>query len=243
MGVSKMTRRDFNKATSLGVASLAISANSAVRNVLGANGLGAGVEPQPDTEWTMERGMKEWKPMTRTVAHVGVPGYEWQTGVLWDGSLVFGPLIFEFPAGHSSAMEEECAPLGNNFLHLSVGYGSPLRFMDCQAAGNPGVRHSLEEGELPIPRVRTNDGDLVWDEGVFAHLLNRKMEEGMQPKLDDMLIVHARFTVRNTVPASRTAHLWLHFGNTSRVRYGYKTGESDTEVSTELAHRFEALLG
>ena len=45
---------------------------------------------------------------------------------------------------------DECAPLGKHFLHLSVGYGSPLRFMDRAAVGNPAVQRSLEEGKLPF---------------------------------------------------------------------------------------------
>jgi hypothetical protein len=45
----------------------------------------------PSAEWTLEQARKCWKPMTRAVQHVGVPGYEFQTGVMWDGALVFGP--------------------------------------------------------------------------------------------------------------------------------------------------------
>jgi hypothetical protein len=37
MDLSKMTRRDFHKSTTLGVTSLALSAGPAVRNVIGAN--------------------------------------------------------------------------------------------------------------------------------------------------------------------------------------------------------------
>ena len=57
---------------------------------------------------------------------------------------------------------------------------------------------------------------------MFAHLLNRKFEDGMQPQPTDTLIVHARFTVTNPTPEPRLGHLWLHFGDTSRVNYGYK---------------------
>src|SRR5579872_6573123 len=37
MDLSKMTRRDFHRSTTLGVTSLALSAGPAVRNVIGAN--------------------------------------------------------------------------------------------------------------------------------------------------------------------------------------------------------------
>jgi hypothetical protein len=52
------------------------------------------VDPQrrDNKEWTFEEAKKFWKPMTRAVQHVGVPGYGWQAGVFWDGSLLFGPL-------------------------------------------------------------------------------------------------------------------------------------------------------
>src|ERR1017187_10384837 len=76
----------------------------------------AGSEPErrADQEWTWEEARKLWKPMTRAVQHVGVPGYEWQAGVLWDGSLVFGPLA-EFR--YTPVLVKECAPLGRNMLN------------------------------------------------------------------------------------------------------------------------------
>jgi hypothetical protein len=40
-------------------------------------------------EWTLEEARKHWKPMVRPVQHVGLPGYQFQAGVLWDGSLVY----------------------------------------------------------------------------------------------------------------------------------------------------------
>lgn len=240
-GKGKITRREFNASAALGMAGWAVP--GALYDGLDSDKSWAAPPPATPQEWTLESARKEWQPMTRAVAHVGVPGYEWQAGVLWDGSLVFGPLLFSFPSGPAQALLDECAPLGNHFLHLSVGYGSPLQFLDRAAVGNPAVQRGLEEGKLPLPHVRTTQGDLAWDEGVFAHLLNRKFEEGMQPKTSDILVVHARFTVTNSAPEARTAHLWLHFGDTSRIRYGYKTGESDSETGVELAHRFEAPLG
>jgi hypothetical protein len=52
---------------------------------------GRNPELQQVGEWTFEDAKKVWKPMTRAVQHVGVPGFQWKGGVLWDGSLVFGP--------------------------------------------------------------------------------------------------------------------------------------------------------
>jgi len=47
MVLSKMTRREFNKATTLGVTSLALSAGPAVHNALGANDwIGKGTVPR-----------------------------------------------------------------------------------------------------------------------------------------------------------------------------------------------------
>ena len=61
--------------------------------------------------------------MTRAVQHVGVPGYQFPTGVMWDGALVFGPLMFR----DLQVIRQEIAPLGNHLLHVSFGYGEPMR--------------------------------------------------------------------------------------------------------------------
>jgi len=195
--------------------------------------------PPSADEWTLERARDEWKPMWRPIAHVGIPGYQFQAAVLWDGSLVFGPLGFE----QHGPMQKELASLGKHRLHLSVGYGSPLRFPDRAAAGSPGLRRGLEDGRLPIPQVTMQDGDLAWQETVFAHLLGRTPQEGMQPRKDDMLVVHAQFRVRNTVREARNGHLWLHFGDTNQVVFGYKAGVNDQQTGTSLNHRFEAPYG
>jgi hypothetical protein len=57
--------------------------------------------------------------MVRPVVHVGVPGFEFQAAVMWDGALVFGPLGFR----ELKVMQKEVAPLGNNLLEVSVGFG------------------------------------------------------------------------------------------------------------------------
>jgi hypothetical protein len=188
-------------------------------------------------EWTIEQASKLWKPMTRAVQHVGVPGYQWQAGVLWDGSLVFGSLFRGAPA-----IQEELAPLGDNLLHLSVAYGDPMRFLDRRGRGSPDIRRRLEDGRLPIPHIETSDGDLLWQETVFAHLLGRRLKEGMRPRPDDMLAVHVLFKVRNAAGSPRPAHLWLHFGDTSQVTFFYKTAVGEN-LGKELAHRFQPPFG
>ncbi|MEW5979339.1 MAG: hypothetical protein AB1898_26390 [Acidobacteriota bacterium] len=190
-------------------------------------------------EWTFERAREQWTPMLRPVAHVGVPGYQFQAAVLWDGSLVFGPLGFE----NHGAMQRELTGLGPHRLHLSIGYGSPLRFPDRASLGNPELRRNLEEGQLPIPQVSMQDGDLAWQQVVFAHLLGRTLEEGMQPREDDVLAVHVQFRVLNTALQPRNGYLWLHFGDTSQVRFGYKAGVNHLQAGNSLNHRFEAPLG
>ena len=64
-------------------------------------------------------------------------------------------------------------------------------------------------------------------ETVFAHLLDRQLDEGMKPKPDDVLVVHALFSVRNTGYARRSGHLWLPCGDTSQVNLGYKCAQKD----------------
>jgi hypothetical protein len=191
------------------------------------------------SEWTFERARAEWTPMWRPVAHVGVPGYQFQAALLWDGSIVFGPLGFE----QHARMKEELASLGPHRLHLSIGYGSPLRFPDRAATRAPGLRRSLEGGKLPIPHVQVQDGDLTWDEELFAHLLNRPLETGLQPRDDDTLVVHLQVRVRNRSVKPRTGHLWLHFGDTSEVQFGYKAGVNARRTGKSLVHRFEPPFG
>ncbi len=190
-------------------------------------------------EWTLEQARKCWKPMTKAVQHVGVPGYQFQTGVLWDGSMIWGPLSFL----NLKVMQQELAPLGNHHMHISVGYGQPMRFVDRKGTANPQILRWLEEGRLPIPHIETHDGDLVWQERVFAHLLDRNPEEGVKPSPDDLLVTHVRFQVRNTGRARRTGHLWLHFGDTSRMRLFYKCYVTPDEIAPPIPHRYEAPYG
>ncbi|MCC6446817.1 MAG: hypothetical protein IT210_25620 [Armatimonadetes bacterium] len=190
------------------------------------------------SEWTFEEARKQWTTMVRPVQHVGVPGYQFQAGVMWDGSLVFGPLHFL----DLKVMQQEIAPLGDHFLHLSVAYGDPMRFADRKGTGTQAIRRSLEGGRLPIPHVITRNGDLDWQESVFAHLLGRPYEEGMTPQSSDILVVRTRFKVRNTGHARRTGHLWLHFGDTSQVYFGYKCKQGE-EIAPAISHRYASPYG
>src|SRR5689334_14043360 len=105
--------------------------------------------------WTLERARALWSPMVRRpVEHVGVPGYGFQCGVLWDGGLVFGPLDFR----GLEVMKQELAPLGDEALHVSVAFGDPPRFVDRQGSASPQIRRWLDEGCLPIPTVETKEG-------------------------------------------------------------------------------------
>jgi hypothetical protein len=189
-------------------------------------------------EWTLEQARQCWQPMVRPVQHVGVPGYQFQTAVMWDGALVFGPLDFR----QLKVMQAELAPLGETRMHVSVGFGKPMRMPDRQGTGSLALRRHLEGGRLPIPHVVARDGDLEWDELVFAHLLGRDNADGMEPALDDLLVTHAIFTVRNTGQVRRAAHLWLHFGDTSKVRLGYKCAQQP-ELAPAIAHRYQPPFG
>jgi hypothetical protein len=200
--------------------------------------LGAMASDGVTPEWTMDEARQGWQPMVRPVQHVGVPGYQFQAGVMWDGALVFGPLDFR----GLKVMQAELEPLGETRLHVSVGFGDPMRLVDRQGTANPAIRRELEEGRLPIPHVVTQDGDLSWDECVFAHLLDRTIGEGMQPRVDDVLVVQALFTVRNAGAVGRTGHLWLHFGDTSQVQFGYKCAQKP-DLAPPLAHQYLSPMG
>ena len=146
---------------------------------------------------TFDEAKQNWKPMTKAVQHVGVPGHQFQAGVLWDGSLVLGPL--------GGVPEQEKAPLGNTPLHLSVGFGQPMRFVDRHGSNSPLIRRWLDQGRLPIPHVETKDGGLLWHETVFAELLGRGLDAGLQPREDDVLVVQVQFQVRNPGPEGARA--------------------------------------
>jgi hypothetical protein len=206
--------------------------------ILAACHAGTPAGADPSLEWTLEQARQCWQPMVRPVQHVGVPGYQFQAGVMWDGALVFGPLDWL----QLKVMQAELAPLGETRLHITVGFGQPMRLVDRKGTGNPAIRRELEEGRLPIPRVITQDGGLVWDETVFAHLLGRDMEEGMQRHADDVLVVQALFKVQNPGVARRTGHLWLHFGDTSQVHFGYKCAQLP-DLAPPIAHFYQAPFG
>jgi len=190
------------------------------------------------TEWTFEEAKKRWKPMAKAVQHVGVPGHQWQAAVLWDGSIVCGPIGHR---GHG-AMVEECAPLGDNLLYVLFGYGEGSVSVDRRGLGSDRITRGLEDGRLPIPHIEIRDGDLIWSETVFAHLLGREMAEGMEPRPDDVLVVRARFRVRNTGEETRKAQIWMHFGEPSGFQFGYKVTVPE-ELGKPVFDRFEGVIG
>ncbi len=198
--------------------------------------------PLAADEWTMESARQQWPAMTQSVEHVGVPGCQWQVGVFWDGAMLFGQTLLRGELYHHPRLADELklANVGDNLLHLSVGFGERMRLVDRTGTNSPAIRKGLQEGRLPIPFVETRDGDLVWRETVFAHLLDRKMEDGMSPRPDDVLVVQARFTVRNAGSACRTAHLWLHFGDTSQTR---SASHQLPELAAAIPHSFAAPFG
>ncbi|MBN2021724.1 MAG: hypothetical protein JW809_02935 [Pirellulales bacterium] len=194
-------------------------------------------EIQP-SEWTIEQARRCWTPMTRAVQHVGVPGYQFQTGVTWDGSLVFGPLEFyDF-----KVIRDEMAPLGGHLLHVSFGFGDTMRLVDRQGKLDPRIRRWIEQGRLPIPHVETRDGDLVWHETAFAHLVDRPMSPWPEPKPGDVLVTHAVFRVRNAGKAKRTGRLWMHFGDATKVNFGYKCRQFP-EIAPPIAMQFDPPYG
>ena len=190
----------------------------------------------------MESARQQWPAMTQSVENVGVPGCQWQVGVFWDGAMLFGQTLLRGELYHHPRLADELklADVGDNLLHLSVGFGDSMRLVDRAGTNSPAIRKGLQEGRLPIPFVETRDGDLVWHETVFAHLLDRKMEDGMSPRPDDVLVVQAKFAVRNAGSARRTAHLWLHFGDTSQTR---SASHQLPELAAAIPHSFEAPFG
>lgn len=177
--------------------------------------------------------------MTRAVEHIGVPGYEWQTGVLWNGALFFGP---EVDSRSTAGMREEAARLGDNALHISIGYGEEIDFPDRLGSGGVDVRHRLDHGYIPVPKVLLQHDGLDWEETVFGRLLGRGMEDGMQPADNDVLVTYVRFKAVNRSTKPAEGRLWLHFGDTSQIVYGYKFGEGP-ELGKAVDHRYQAPYG
>ncbi|MCC6124559.1 MAG: hypothetical protein IT426_06340 [Pirellulales bacterium] len=193
-------------------------------------------------EWTLEHARKQWEPMTKSVQNVGVPGCQWQVGVFWDGALLFGQTLLRGEAYRHPRLADEIAlaRLGDNMLHVSVGFGAQMRLLDRAGSNSPLIRKGLCEGRLPMPFVESRDGDLVWRETVFAHLLERKMEAGMEPRPDDVLVVQVKFTARNAGLSRRVGHLWLHFGDATKTR---SASQQLPELAPALAHAYEAPFG
>jgi len=194
-----------------------------------------------DKEWTMERAKAEWETIKRPVMHLGMPGYQWQAGVLWDGSLLFGRQGY---SRNKPAVIEEAASLGNNEMHLSIGYGNPMQFYERRWIGTSTRRQrSLVENRLPLAQIQTTeDSGLEWNQTVFAHLLDRKPSEAMAPRADDVLVVHSLFDVVNASDRRQTAHLWVYCGDSSQTRLGYKT-RVRAQIDRPLDHRFVPPLG
>jgi len=197
-------------------------------------------------EWDFTRATNEWAPITKAVQHVGVPGYQWQTAVLWNGSVAFGPFGFrkieEFPGAKIEKFFEAFEQLGNNRMHLSFAFGNSAKFFDFPGRGGKGIERGLEEGRLPIPHVEISDGGLVWEEVVYAHLLGRALADGMDPRPDDVLVTHVLFTVRNENEKARPARLWMHFGDASQVWFGYKLHVGNVP-GPALTHSFKPPFG
>src|SRR6185295_14355740 len=123
------------------------------------------------------------------------------------------------------AMKEESASLAKNLLHVSVGYGKGVVFPDRLGNGSLEIRHSLDQGYVPIPHITTRQEGLDWEETVFARLLGKSMKQGMQPAADDVLVTFIKFRATNPAREAATGHLWFHFGDGSQITYGYKFGE------------------
>jgi len=191
-----------------------------------------------EAEWTLDAAQACWRPMVRPVQHVGFPGYPFQAGVLWDGSVVLGPTGFR----ELGVMQRELAPLGDNGLHLSVAYGEPMHFSDRMGRADARLARGLDSGRLPLPWIETRDESLVWRETAFAHILGRRPDSGLSQDAGDVLVVHVRFRVDNGEAHPRTARLWLHFGNLSQVHLGYKCAVGP-DLSAPLPLRFAAPFG
>ncbi len=191
----------------------------------------------PDDEWTFEAAQRCWSPMVHPVMHVGVPGYSLQCGMMWDGSLLFGPLCADFPA-----MAKEIEPLGAPMQLVSFGFGERCEQVDRAKAVDPRARRSLLEGRLPIPRFDFDDAGLRWSEQLFAQLLDRPLAAGMTPRDDDRMLVHSLWRVENASPLRRTAQLWIHFGTLEGVAFGYKT-TLPPGFGTALPQQWHAPIG
>jgi hypothetical protein len=212
--------------------------------VRSARGWGADVPATPDTtpqqgEWTFEAAGECWTPMTKPIQHVGIPGCQWQAGVYYNGALLFGDLLHWKPPYLHPYRRAEDAALGNFLLHLTVGYGERMSVIDRAGTNSPLIKRNLIAGRLPIPQVHTTDGDLAWEQTVFAHLLDRQMEAGMTPRPSDMPVTHVLFKVINRGAATRHGRLWLHFGDLNAAGMPAMS----PQLGKELNHTFAPPFG
>ena len=244
-----VSRREF-----IGDAGLAAAAWVAGRGLItGGNYLAAegGDAALPAPEWTYEQAAKIWKPMTRAVQHVGVPGCQWQTGVMWDGALLFGPLDFRY----LSVMQDELKLLGSRGEHRKgiktlwvIASTSQWRTgVRCTsrtgwAQANPPFGAGWKMGGCLFPAWRLPMATSSGRRAFLLDLLNRDFAEGMDSQPDDLPITHAIFKVRNRGSQPQVGHLWLHFADTTQVTLGYKCAQGD-ELGNALDHTFATPLG
>jgi hypothetical protein len=76
----------------------------------------------------------------------------------------------------------------------------------------------------------------------FAHLRNGLIGPGDMPDPYDYLVAQVRFRVANTGHASRTGHLWLHFGDLSKMTLSNKASQA-ADLAPSIGHRFDAPCG
>lgn len=72
-----------------------------------------------------------------------------------------------------------------------MGYGEPMRFPDRRGTASPELHRWLDESRLPLPHIATQEGEVDWEETVFAHLLGREFKVSSRPSAGAVLVVHA----------------------------------------------------
>lgn len=201
------------------------------------------------SEWTFEQAKARWKPLVRPVMHVGIPGYQWQTGVFWDGNLVFGPAWMHrfrnaaFFKEHLVVTEKELESIGMPLMHVSFGFGPKMHFVDRFGTNHPDILRYLDQGRLMIPNIKTLDDKLIWHERIIVHLMNRPPEKGMIPDPNDMLVVRIFFKVFNGDSCEKTANLWTHFADLSQMDFVTYRCDQGKELGNALPIIYEAPFG
>lgn len=191
---------------------------------------------QEPFEWSRAEAQKHWSPMVHPVQHVGAPGFNFQTAVMWDGSLVFGPLGFR----NLEVMKHEVAQFASEPMHVSFLYGKTPQLVDRLALRNPLVTRRLSDGFLPIPIVETADGEFIWTETVCAYLLARPLSGCPSPTQQDNLITQVQLTAKNSASTAATRSVWIHFGTDSQVSLGYKVWQGTTlspSIDCKFSHK------